>query len=293
MKVVIKMKKIGIVGGDLRSIKLVQILSKEGYTNYTYALDKFNFLDNNILKCNKIHEINNNCECIISGIPFSKDGVYVNTPFTNEMIKIENLFKELKNKTLIAGGINQNIVEIAHKYNIKLIDLLKYEDLTILNIIPTVEGAIQIAMENTEITIHNSNCLVLGFGRIGKMLSKNLKNLGAKVSCMARKESDIAWINALGYNSVNINKLEENLNNKYDIIFNTIPVLILDSKKLEHIKNKNTLIIELASAPGGIDFSKAEEYNLKVIKALGLPGKVAPLTTARYIKEILEKNLGI
>ena len=283
-------KKIGIIGGDLRIIRLAQMLAKDKYMLYTYALEKYNIVDNNIIKCKKIEEINNNCEYIISGIPFSKDEIYVNTPFSNEQIKIEKFLEIIKNRTLIAGGIKQNIIDKAKEKNVKIIDLLEYEELTVLNIIPTVEGAIQIAMEETEYTIHSSNCLVLGFGRIGKLLSKSLKSLGANVSCMARKESDIAWIKSYGYNSVFIDKLEENLKNKYDIIFNTIPVQILNSKKLECIKNTETLVIELASSPGGIDFEKAEEYNIKTVKALGLPGKVAPLTTAKYIKEILEKN---
>lgn len=284
-------KQIGIIGGDLRIIRLAEILSKEGHTIYTYALDKYNFLDKDILKCNRIEEICNKCDYIISGVPFSQDGVYVNTPFTSEQIKLDDLLKIIANKTLIAGGIKRDIKEKAIEDNVKTIDLLEFEELTILNIIPTVEGAIQIAMEQTEFTINNSKCLILGFGRIGKLLSKNLKGLGAKVYCMARKESDIAWIKAFGYNSIHIDNLQENLENRYDIIFNTIPTLILDSKKLELIKNKETLIIELASAPGGIDFEKAEEYGIKTVKALGLPGKVAPLTAAEYIKEALEKIL--
>ncbi len=282
-------KKVGIIGGDLRIIRLAEILAEDGYIIYTYALDKYNFLNKNIIKCNKIQEINSNCQCIISGIPFSKNGVYVNTPFTNEQIQVEELLENIQNNTLIVGGVKQNIVDNAKKNNIKIVDLLEYEELTILNIIPTVEGAVQIAMEETEFTIHSSNCLVLGFGRIGKLLSKTLKCLGANVSCMARKESDIAWIKAYGYKEIYINELEKNLNNEYDIIFNTIPVQILDSKKLEYLRNKKTLIIELASSPGGIDFEKAKEYNIKVVKALGLPGKVAPYTAARYIKQTFKK----
>lgn len=283
-------KQIGIIGGDLRIIRLGEILSKEGYLIYTYGLDKYNFMNKNVLKCNKIEEVCNKCDYILSGVPFSKDGIYVNAPFANKQIQVDDLLKIVMNKTLIVGGIKREIKEKAIKYNVKIIDLLEYEELTILNIIPTVEGAIQIAMEQTEFTINNSKCLVLGFGRIGKLLTKNLKNLGAEVYCMARKESDIAWIKTLGYTSIHIDELEKKLENKYDIIFNTVPKLILDSKKLELI-NKETLIIELASMPGGIDFVKAKEYGIKTIKALGLPGKVAPLTAAEYIKGTLEKIL--
>lgn len=282
-------RKIGIIGGDLRIIRLAEMLSREGYIIYTFALNEYNFLEKNILKCNKINEINDSCDYIIGGIPFSKDGLYINTSFFDSKLSMEKILENIKDKTLIAGGIKQEIRQKLLKNSVKAIDLLDYEELCVLNTIPTVEGAIQIAMEQTEFTIHGSNCLILGFGRIGKLLTSNLKKLGANVSCMARNESDIAWIRAFGYNDIHISDLKENLQNKYDIIFNTIPILILDKEKLEFIKDKKTIIIELASNPGGIDLEKAKELEIKVIKALGLPGNVAPLTAARYIKEILNK----
>ena len=283
-------KKIGIIGGDLRIIRLSEILAKDNYIVYTYGTEKYEFASDNIIKCNNIKNIVSNCDNIISGTPFSKDGITINAPFGSDELIIKDVLEELRNKVIIAGAIKQEIRDMADKNNIKIIDLMEDEELTILNIIPTVEGAIQVAMENTETTIYNSNCLVLGYGRIGKLLSKNLKDLGANVSCVARKEKDLAWCKVYGYKAIDLNDLDKNLNN-CDIIFNTVPSLILDDKKLKLLKGQNTLIIELASSPGGIDFKKAEEYNIKVIKALGLPGKVAPLTAAKYIKYTLEKIL--
>ena len=279
------MKTIGIIGGDLRIIRLAEILTKEDYLVYTYALDKYNFLDKNIIKCNSIQEVCNNCNNIVSGVPFSKDSVFVDTPFSNVKIMIENFLKEIKNKTLIAGGINKN----TESKNIKVVDLLEIEELTILNVIPTVEGAIKVAIEETEFTINGSKCLILGFGRIGKLLTKSLKSLNAKVYCVARKEKDLAWIKAYGYNGINLKDLDQKLNNKYDIIFNTVPNVILDRKRLEIIKKSNPLIIELASKPWGVDFEEASKLGIKTIKAPGLPGIVAPLTSAINIKNVLEK----
>ena len=274
----------------MRIIRLAEMLTKEEYKIYTYGLDKYDFT-NNIFKCKEIGEISNNCKYVISGIPFSKDGAYVDAPFSNEQINVNEMFQKLTDKILIAGAVDDNIKQIAKTNKVNIIDLMDIEELTILNVIPTAEGAIQVAMEQTEFTIHNSKCLILGFGRIGKVLAKDLKALGAEVYCVARKERDLAWIKAYGYKNIDLDNLEENLCHKYDIIFNTVPKIILDAKKLELIRNKDALIIELASSPGGIDFKKAEEYNIKVIKAMGLPGKVAPMTAAKYIKETLDKIL--
>lgn len=172
---------------------------------------------------------------------------------------------------------------------------MQNEPLTIANAISTAEGALQIAMEETDITIHNSKILILGFGRIGKILSKDLQLLGAKVTCEARKEEDIAWIKAYGYEALNLNELNKNCDvlNKFDIIFNTIPHLILDEEKLKKV-NKNVTIIDLASKPGGVDFEMCGKLGIKNKWALALPGKVAPVTSAKYIKEeiykIIERN---
>ena len=99
----------------------------------------------------------------------------------------------------------------------------------------SAEGAIQVAMEQSLKTIHGSNSLVMGFGRIGKILSKMLNGIGAKVYCEARKSTDLAWIEAYGFNSINLKDIEDYLP-KFDFIFNTIPVMILDKTRLEKVK---------------------------------------------------------
>ena len=140
-------------------------------------------------------------------------------------------------------------------------------------------------MEETQRTIHGSKILVMGFGRVGKVLAKMLSGIGADVSCEARKDSDIAWIKAYGYTPVHLSELENKLG-EYDIIINTIPFLILDENRLNYIK-KDCTIIDLSSNPGGVDRKAAREKNLKAIWALSLPGKVAPLTSAQFMQETL------
>lgn len=149
------------------------------------------------------------------------------------------------------------------------------------NAIPTAEGALQYAMENSQITLHGSKCIVLGFGRCGKVLAHMLRGIGAKLSVEARSQSDLAYIESYGYTPIQLGDLPQNIH-QYDFIFNTIPTLILDEKKLEKI-NKDCVIIELASKPGGIDFEAARRLGIKVVDAQSLPGKVAPETAAKII----------
>lgn len=281
-------KKFAVIGGDLRIIKLVKMLAEEGNTVYTFGLEKAEELkDNeNIIFCEKLSRaIPEDVEVVIGPIPFSSNGVNINVPFSNNEISVRELIHYLNAKILIAGSISPDIYNLANDEYIEIIDIMKREELAVLNTISTAEGAIEIAIANTNKIIHGSNVLILGFGRIGKVLARKMAGLSAKVTCAARKDEDLAWIKAYGHNETNINNLGENLS-KYDIIINTVPHLILTKERLEYVK-EDVLLIDLASNPGGIDKKTVKERNLKLIWALALPGKVAPVTTAEFIKDTI------
>lgn len=281
-------KKFAVIGGDLRIIKLVKMLAEEGNAVYTFGLEKAEELkeNENIIFCEKLSRaIPEDVEVVIAPIPFSSNGVNINAPFSNNEISVRELIHYLNAKILIAGSISPDIYNLANDEYIEIIDIMKREELAVLNTISTAEGAIEIAIANTNKIIHGSNVLILGFGRIGKVLARKMAGLSAKVTCAARKDEDLAWIRAYGHNETNINNLGENLS-KYDIIFNTVPHLILTKERLEYVKG-DTLLIDLASNPGGIDKKTVKERNLKLIWALALPGKVAPVTTAEFIKDTI------
>ena len=226
-----------------------------------------------------------NADIIIGPTPFSKDDVKVN----GESLECNELINHMagSDKILYAGAISKNMKVKLKKKNIKFYDILEEEGVAILNAIPTSEGAIDIAMKMTDFTIHGSNVLVLGYGNIGKILSKMLYGIGANVYCEARNEKDLAFIKAMGYNSISLDKLDSYLGDM-DIIFNTIPAMILDEKRLKCLK-KESVIIDLASSPGGVDFSKAKELKINTTWALALPTKVAPRTAAVYFKNVIDE----
>lgn len=283
--------ELSVVGGDLRIVKLIEMLAKEKFLIYTYAIENADVLKEyeEVVELSSLNELQNSTEIIISGVPFSNNMQEVNDPFSDKKILVQDLFKNIQGKTLIAGSISPNVESLAKQYNIKVIDLLKREELAVLNTISTAEGTIQIAMEETAKTIHGSNVLVMGFGRIGKILCKMLSGIGAKVYAEARKNEDIAWIKAYGYNAIYLNELKETLG-QYDIIINTIPSLILNREYLSNVR-QDALIIDIASTPGGVDRQAAKELGIRSILALSLPGKVAPITSAEFIKETLNHIL--
>lgn len=263
---------ISVIGGDLRIVELIKFLS----TNEKNQISLYG-MDNNIelksLKSfNLLEDAIQNSEIIITSIPLSKDGQLINAPFSSNKIFVKDLFELACNKRIITGNVTDEIAKNINQSNQnEIIDILKYEELTILNAIPTAEGAIQLAMEESKITIHNSKCLVMGFGRIGKILAKMLEGMGAKVYCEARKKTDIAFIKAYGYNAIELKELKQFLK-EFDFIFNTIPYVILDKSYLNEI-DKECIIIDLASKPGGVDFVEAQNKGLKAKWALALPRK--------------------
>lgn len=279
--------KIAIIGGDLRIAKLATMLAKDENEIYVYGLEKSDDIKNvtNIIECPTIKKTIENVEIVIGPIPFSSNGNMINMPFSDKEITIREMMHNINAKVLIAGGISPEVYEMANDEYVEIIDIMKREELAVLNTIATAEGTIQIAIENTNRILHGSEALILGFGRIGKVLARKLAGLSVKVTCAARKDEDFAWIEAFGHKAVNINHLGENLKN-FDIIINTVPHIVLTESKLQFVKN-DVLLIDLASNPGGIDKRAVKERNLKFVWALSLPGRVAPTTSAEFIKNTI------
>ena len=281
------MQKIAVIGGDLRMVKLVEMLAKDNFEVYTYALEKAESISKveNVKQKPSIQEVLQDVKVVIGPIPLSSNNISINTPFSETNVTIEELSQALNGKIFIAGNMKPELYEYTKEKNVQIIDLLNREELAVLNTISTAEGAIQIAMEETNSTIHGSDVLVMGYGRVGKIVANMLKGIGANVYCEARKNVDLAWIKAYGYVPVRLNELEETLP-KYDIVINTIPSMVLDENRLRYLK-KECLIIDLASNPGGVDRMASKKQGIKTIWALSLPGKVAPLTSAEFIKDAI------
>ena len=279
-----------IIGGDLRNVKICEILSKQGNDIFTYALENAEEINEykDIKVCNTLEETIEKSENIILPIPFSKDGQFVHTLYTNKKLSIDEVLSRIKKEQKVfVGAIKDNLKE---KYKeLQIIDLMKLEEVAVLNTIATAEGAIEIVIRETQKNIQGSKILVLGFGRVAKVVAQKFKALDAKVTCAARKQKDFAWIETLGLEYTNINQINEKIG-KYNIIINTVPELILKEEQLKNVQ-KQTLLIDLASKPGGIDFEVAKKLELKCIWALALPGKVAPISTAEILVKSILKNI--
>lgn len=273
----------GIIGGDIRQTALAGSILKDGNAVYACGFDKAELVAG--VKKADADETINKCDNIILPLPVTNDGKYLKMDLTNEKILLNDDFALKLQGKRVFGGMTEKLKKTSRFWNtVNIYDYFKIEEFEVENAVPTAEGAIETAMREFEGTIHGSRCLVAGFGRIGKTLAYMLSGIGADVTVSARKRSDLAWIKTYGYKPVLTYGICKT--GQYDIIFNTIPALVFDKILLERI-NKNTLIIDLASSPGGVDLKSARKAGIKIITALSLPGKVAPKTAGEIIKNVI------
>ncbi|MDR2530611.1 MAG: dipicolinate synthase [Oscillospiraceae bacterium] len=190
---------------------------------------------------------------------------------------------------ILAGNVTAAQNAEAERLGLTLLDYSSGEPFAVANALLTAEGAIETALRETAFTLCNSRSLVIGFGRIGKLLAHRLRGMGSDVAVYARSATDKAWVSAYGYRESDYRSAPVELS-RYDVIFNTAPARMLDSSALALARSAT--IIDLASKPGGVDMKTAERFGIRVIHALGLPGKTAPISAAMIIRDSIFSILG-
>lgn len=155
------------------------------------------------------------------------------------------------------------------------------EEYQIANARLTAEGAI--ALLRPETGLSGAHVLLLGYGRIARLLARELQKAGALVTAAARSGEQRAWAEAEGIEALPLDALSGALD-RFDVIIGTIPAPVLTEPLLALVR-KDALLLELASAPGGIDAAAAHERGLRYIRAPGLPAKYAPERAAVILRD--------
>lgn len=260
---------VAVIGGDRRQDLLAELLAADGH------------------KTHMIHTANDlplleQADLTVFPLPAcGEDGTVTEAGLT-----ASEIFLHLPHGSAAAGGrIPPSLYGMAQLRSVDLHDYTKREDFSIANALATAEGALSIAMAETDITLQGAACLVIGNGRIGKLLARKLALLGAHVTVSARRADDLTWIQADGHTAVQTAAIMD-VAEQFDIIFNTVPFLVVDKSVLEKVRT-SALIIDLASKPGGVDFDTAQALGRRVIWALSLPAKTAPRAAAGYVRDSL------
>lgn len=177
----------------------------------------------------------------------------------------------------VAGGNLQHSALAAYQ----TIDLLKDSEYLAMNAAITADCALRVAAPSLTSTFADSPTLIIGWGRIGKCLGQLLKSIGSDVTIAARKASDQAMIQALGFDAVDIDDISAVLS-RYRLIFNTVPEIVLNLE--QSTVRRHCVKIDLASKPG----MEGED----IIWARGLPGVHAPESSGRLIAKTFLKLTG-
>ena len=275
---------IWVVGGDLRQVKLAQLLAEDGHTVHTYALGEQEPVpglteEHTLCQADK-------ADCVVLPLTVSAGDGRLNAPLALTEYPLAPILDRFSPHQFLCGGrLDAETEELARERGLTIHDYFAREELAVANAVPTAEGAVQLAMEHLPITIHGAKVLITGFGRVGRLTAQRFQALGAKVSVAVRKYDQLAWAQAMGFGGEHLAHLRGWLCG-YDLIVNTVPAQVLGREELEDLK-PDCLILDLASKPGGVDLGAAGELGLTVVWALALPGKVAPVTAGAAIKSTI------
>ena len=147
------MKKITVLGGDSRLKTAAEILSGYGYrVNILTSPDSGEFEESDVL---------------LLPVPTTRDGETLFAPDIKKKIYLEDIARRTPDDTLI---LSCNYMFSGKK----CIDYGKNDAYCLLNAVPTAEGAISLAIEKTPFTLWGSRVLVIGCGRVGRILASRL-----------------------------------------------------------------------------------------------------------------------
>jgi len=170
---------------------------------------------------------------------------------------------------------------------LECIDLWKDERLQLENAWLTAEGAICAAMNRMNRSLRDCHCMVIGWGRIGRALTEMLIGMGAQVTVASRYEKGRNCAIERGAESVSTYDIAHAISGK-QMIFSTPPKLVLGLEELGSA-DQDALIIDLASAPYGVDLDAAEKLSLQAWREPGLPGRHCPFSAASALLKAIRR----
>lgn len=279
--------RVTMIGGDARQLVVIRKLVEAGASVQIIGFDNWECHIDGVVKAELVPEAMVSADVVLLPAAGTDDEGNIESafaagslPFTAELVKAMPAHVRV-----FAGMAKPYLKQLCSEHGVALTELFARDDVAIWNSIPTAEGALLMAIQNTDFTIHGSACLVLGLGRTGLTMAQTLKGLGAHVAVGVRKPEHYARASAMGYEAFYMVDLPERAA-KADIVFNTIPAMVLPAAIIARLPS-HALIIDLASKPGGTDFAYAEKRGIKAMLAPGLPGIVAPKTAGRIIGETI------
>lgn len=268
-----------VIGGDRRSFYAAKRLREYGFSVELFGLkDEKTYCPSERI----------DAQAILLPIPLTRDGIHLFAPEISENIFISDVMTSVSDDALIFAGGSTDMTEK------RIIHYAKREDFTLMNAVPTAQGALLLALQNGRRTVFGMRVAVIGYGRVAFATARIFHAAGADVTVFARKAQARTEAHMMGYTAKPITALSA-CAGEYELLINTVPARILSRDILSGIAD-NAWIMELASAPFGLDFEEAKRLGVHAMLASGLPGRffseTAGYAVADTVLEILrEKRL--
>lgn len=280
-----------LLGGDARQLEVIRRLTELDATVLAVGFDGLNTPLDGAVHAEPDAQLFEDADALILPAVGTDDDGTVTAVFSDRELVLEeaHIARLPKHCKVYTGMAKPYLRNLCAKYGIGLVELFERDDVAIYNSIPTAEGAVMMAIQHTDITIHGSTALVLGMGRTGLTLARTLKGMGARVKIGVRRDEHFARAYEMGFEPFYIKDLAVHAGN-LDLLFNTIPTMIVTAQIIAQMPSR-AVIIDLASKPGGTDFRYAERRGIKALLAPGLPGIVAPKTAGRIMADCLGRLL--
>lgn len=275
--------RVAVIGGDQRELILVQALQEEGFDVVVVGYPQMRELARVTFAPSVVEAVKGAVAVVAPMSNTDEHGVVLSHLDPSVRLVLDDeAFQAMEDGTTLFIGVAKPIIERrAARYRVRLVQMAELDEIAILNSIPTAEGAIARAMAELPVTLHGTSVIVIGYGRCGITLARMLAGIGARVRVVARSKAQLARAFEAGLAIGELADLKTYLP-EARVVFNSVPTRVLGRDNLLRM-HRDTLIIDIASAPGGTDFDVAKELGIKAFLDLGIPGKVAPDTAGQIL----------
>lgn len=126
---------IWVLGGDLRQEKLAALLSEDGHSVHTYALNQA--APYGAVTAETALEGLSKAGCVVLPLPVAAKPGVLHTPLGEDERPLADIFARLRPSQFICGGmVGEETAELAGEYGLTIHDYFRREELAVANAVP-------------------------------------------------------------------------------------------------------------------------------------------------------------